>query len=294
VTTIGFDDSGHVYAGVDVGDLFRSTDQGANWERHSTGINFQDMNNFANFGGRILFMGTDGNGMYRSTNSGYNWTHMSNGLTDPLIRAITIKRSGAIFVGGNSDGVFRSLDTGKTWTPVNTNLSNTFVSSLIAHPNGTLYAGTSGGGVFRSTNDGNSWTQINSGLTNLIIETFAIDSSGYIYAGTAGGGMFRSANPTTSVEMTDRNMPQSFMLGQNYPNPFNPSTTISYAVSNESHVRLSVFNVLGEEVAKLVDELKHPGNYEQRWDAASMPGGVYFYRIVAGNYSEAKKLILMK
>lgn len=293
VTTIGLNDSGHVYAGVDVGDLFRSTDQGANWARHSAGIGYQDMNVFANFGGRTLFMGTDGGGVYRTTNNGASWVYMSNGLTDPLIHAIAIKRSGVIFAGGNTDGVFRSLDTGKTWNTVNTNLTSTFINALIVHPNGTVYAGTFGGGVFRSTDNGDHWAEINAGLTSLDVFAFAVDSSGYIYAGTLGG-MFRSINPTTSVDKVNEVVPRSFILEQNFPNPFNPTTEIRYAIRDAGFVTLKIYDMLGSEVATLVNQVEGPGFKSVLYDASRLSSGMYIYRITSGTFTDQKKLMLIK
>lgn len=88
--------------------------------------------------------------------------------------------------------------------------------------------------------------------------------------------------------------PEQFSLGQNYPNPFNPSTKIEYAISQSSFVSLKVYNVLGEEVAKLVNETKAPGNYEVNFNAANLPSGIYFYKLSAGSFTESKKMILLK
>ena len=84
------------------------------------------------------------------------------------------------------------------------------------------------------------------------------------------------------------------MLRQNYPNPFNPSTTSKYELSKTSMVRLSVCDILGREVAELVDGRKDAGSYEVRFDAVGLSSGVYFYRLQAGEYVATKKLVLMK
>jgi len=92
----------------------------------------------------------------------------------------------------------------------------------------------------------------------------------------------------------------SFSLSQNYPNPFNPSTTIIYSLPTESEVKLKIVNLLGQEVAVLVNEPKHPGQYETKWDAGNLSSGVYFYVLEAesleGNKSfrQVKKLLLLK
>jgi hypothetical protein len=85
-----------------------------------------------------------------------------------------------------------------------------------------------------------------------------------------------------------------FALQQNYPNPFNPSTTIRYALPHPDHVKLEVFNVLGQRVAVLVDERKAAGRYEITFDAGALPSGVYVYRITTGDYVSARKSVLLK
>ncbi|MGB5848943.1 MAG: T9SS type A sorting domain-containing protein, partial [Ignavibacteriaceae bacterium] len=88
--------------------------------------------------------------------------------------------------------------------------------------------------------------------------------------------------------------PSDFDLSQNYPNPFNPATTITYRVPVEANVTLDVFNTVGEQVAKLVNEGKPAGSYEVQFDGTSLSSGVYFYRLQAGNYMETKKMIFLK
>jgi len=96
------------------------------------------------------------------------------------------------------------------------------------------------------------------------------------------------------VEVTIENKPSNFELAQNYPNPFNPSTTIQFQIPKSSFVNLKVYDILGKEVATLVNEEKPLGTYEVTWYAEHVPSGVYFYRIQAGNFVETKKLVLLK
>ena len=85
---------------------------------------------------------------------------------------------------------------------------------------------------------------------------------------------------------------QSIALGQNYPNPFNPSTTIRYGLPNRSHVTLTVFNTLGQQVAQLVNGDMEAGYHEVKFDASKLASGVYLYRMQAGSYVETRKLLL--
>jgi hypothetical protein len=95
--------------------------------------------------------------------------------------------------------------------------------------------------------------------------------------------------------------PQGFSLQQNYPNPFNPSTRIQFSIGQENRrmdqaekVVLKVFDVLGREVATLVNENLQPGNYEVTFDAAGLPSGVYYYRLTAGGFSSVRKMVLLR
>ncbi len=86
----------------------------------------------------------------------------------------------------------------------------------------------------------------------------------------------------------------AYALSQNYPNPFNPSTTISYQLAAEGQVTLKVYDLLGQEIATLVNERLGPGTFKTEWNAAQLPSGIYFYRLQAGSFSETKRLILLK
>ncbi|HZW40026.1 MAG TPA: YCF48-related protein [Ignavibacteriaceae bacterium] len=88
--------------------------------------------------------------------------------------------------------------------------------------------------------------------------------------------------------------PTVFRLDQNFPNPFNPSTVIKYSIPIQQQVTVKVFDLLGNEVSTLVNEVKSAGNYEITWNAANYASGLYFYQIKAGNFSDIKKMILMK
>ena len=89
-------------------------------------------------------------------------------------------------------------------------------------------------------------------------------------------------------------IPICSMLFQNYPNPFNPATQISYALSASGFVSLKVYDVLGKEVATLVNELKEAGSYEVKFDALKLSSGIYFYRITAGSFIQTKKMVVAK
>ena len=89
-------------------------------------------------------------------------------------------------------------------------------------------------------------------------------------------------------------VPNAFSLEQNYPNPFNPVTTIRYTVPEAAYVRVRVFNVLGQEVALLVDRVQQAGSYDIRFDASHLSSGTYFYMMEATGYQSAKMMVLVK
>ena len=99
--------------------------------------------------------------------------------------------------------------------------------------------------------------------------------------------------------MVDVALPETFALLQNYPNPFNPSTNIRYQLPAQTQVKLVVYNILGQEVRRLVDDFKPAGYYTVIWDGRNLhgipvPSGVYYYKITAGDFSKSKKMLLIK
>jgi len=111
-------------------------------------------------------------------------------------------------------------------------------------------------------------------------------------------GLYKSSAPDASNLQKDE-VPTTFALAQNYPNPFNPSTAIRYGLPHQSHVKLTIYDLLGQEVVRLADEDQSQGFHEIRWDGRNSNGvsvgtGVYIYRIQAGDFVEAKKMTLLK
>jgi len=88
--------------------------------------------------------------------------------------------------------------------------------------------------------------------------------------------------------------PKGFALSQNYPNPFNPSTIINYELPITNYVELSIYNLLGQRVAILVNEQKRAGYHQVEWEASGFASGIYYYRIEAGEFQDVKKMILIK
>jgi subtilisin family serine protease len=167
--------------------------------------------------------------------------------------------------------------------------------------------------------DHEKWTALSSGLTNTSAgpaDIANVTSSGpyNIPAGSSIDVAFAIAadinlpnlrtafanartkynNIITSVKDNINPVPYKFELAQNYPNPFNPSTIIKFSVPSESHVNLKIYDMLGREVRTLLNEEKTPGTYSINFIAGNLPSGVYLYKLTAGNYTDTKKLVLIK
>jgi hypothetical protein len=99
----------------------------------------------------------------------------------------------------------------------------------------------------------------------------------------------------TSIENTSKLNPENFRLMQNYPNPFNPTTTIEFQLAIESNVSLKIFDLLGREVASLINnETMSAGSYTMLWNATYMASGVYYYQLLTDSFIETRKLILLR
>jgi len=103
-----------------------------------------------------------------------------------------------------------------------------------------------------------------------------------------------SAQVSVRVNSTSATMPHLYSLQQNYPNPFNPVTIIRYALPENNHVTLKLYDVLGREIATLINGDISAGEHQIEWNAGNLPSGIYYYRIQAGNFTETKKLLLTK
>jgi hypothetical protein len=103
-----------------------------------------------------------------------------------------------------------------------------------------------------------------------------------------------NVRPTTGIEETNPATPTRFSLEQNYPNPFNPTTAIHYQLPQVSHVELKVYDLLGREVAMLVNEIKQPGTHAVLFDASTLASGIYYYRLATSSFSKVQKMIFIK
>ena len=300
----------NLFAGTDGGGgVFLSTDNGTSWTAANDGLTDTHIQALA-VSGSNLFAGTYGGGVFHSTNYGASWVSANVGL--PRANYDTTQYASIAFLavigtnlvaatsntsynGGSPTyygGIFLSTNSGANWTHVRNELPTTPILALVA--SGTnLFAGTDGA-VFLSTNSGANWTPASNGFPSSDVGVLAV--SGTNLFGTTDGAVWRRplSEMITGVDVSPSEIPKGFTLEQNYPNPFNPSTTIQYALPHRTHVALTVYNTLGQQVAELINGEMDAGHHEVRFDGSRLASGVYFYRIQAGAFIGVKRLALVR
>jgi len=119
------------------------------------------------------------------------------------------------------------------------------------------------------------------------------DNDSHLYVSTFRDGVFKSVSPISELEEDDNGL-HNIALYNNYPNPFNPRTSLQYAIGSRQFVTLKIYDMLGKEVATLVNEEKPAGSYEVEFNASHLSSGIYFYQLSAGLYTNVKKMIVIK
>jgi len=241
--------------------------------------------------GKGLVAGADGKIM-KTTNGGVDWHRVYTCPTGTVMKLFYASSSIGYAVG--SEGAF--LKT----TEQDTNWTATHISGIPAyHSANSLYFINStegwvvceGGFIAHTSSGGNNFQLQNSGTTNDLNDVFFYNSSHGFAVGD--GGVILSTNPVSGIENQTQTV-NDFSLAQNYPNPFNNSTVIKYSIPQEGLVSLKVYNLLGEEVVRLVNDTKQTGHYEVSFDATGLPSGVYFYQLKTGSFVQTNKMLLVK
>jgi photosystem II stability/assembly factor-like uncharacterized protein len=282
---------------------FISSNGGSTWNKigldHEITAAIIDSNSA---GGINIFAGTNGSGIFLSTDNGITWNSLHNGIpTMTTIYALAFSGTNLFAAAGYI--VYSSSDNGMSWSPtgLNTYVTSeyTYITSLVTSSRGskssTIFAGSNSLGVFASTDNGVTWQSANLGLSNLGICSLAV-SELYLFAGTNRAGIWRRplSELTSIQEKPSGQIPEYFSLSQNYPNPFNPTTRINYQLPLFSKVSIKVFDILGREIATLVNEEKPAGNYTILFDGNKLTSGVYLYQLKAGEHVITRKFVLLK
>ncbi len=231
---------------------------------------------------------------YISTDSGLSWFASSPG-GDGTVPNDYVSTGNGYLYAATGLGVFRTTDGGQNWDPTNNGLPASDIYSMTVNSSDVLFAGSVSGGVFRSTDYGYSWKPINAGLIDKAITSLYCNADGILFAGTSHGRIFNTNSSSSS-----KKLPAASDLLQNYPNPCNSGTTIDYVVggvwgqgSGVSDVRLTVYDLLGREVAVLVHDVKSYGSYQVQFDGSGLASGLYTYRLTAGGFVQTRKLLLL-
>jgi len=286
--------------------LSTSFAQNPDWINYTSG---DDVNTLAD-DGEYLWVGTTVGLVKINKTSGETdfYTKDNSGLPANNIISLAVDSSGNKWIGvehldgweaSTSMGIL-SFD-GVNWTlydESNSELPDALVTSIAIDGNGTKWIGTRFDGL--ASFDGTTWAvynESNSGLPTNKVSSIAIDANGNKWIGTIHNGLtVFNAGGIVGINdyLQDNTLATDFILQQNYPNPFNPITTIQYELPQRSYVQITIYDLLGYEVATLVSEIQDAGYKSIQWNASTVPSGMYFYQIKAGEYVQTRKMLLIK
>jgi photosystem II stability/assembly factor-like uncharacterized protein len=288
------------YMGNVNGQMRKTTNGGVNWTAITSGSSL-DINKIffinANTGwfGSGNITSTSGCLIRKTTNAGVDWTtQLTHNRFIVSFYFLDVSTGYATSIGQ----IFKTTNGGTNWIGLNPGTTGAIRSIVAGGTPSILFACGVNGSIIKSTNSGANWGELTSGSTNLLREIefnegsnllgWAVGNGGTILKTTNGGGNFTAITPISAE------IPDKFSLSQNYPNPFNPSTTINFNIMQSGAVQIKVFDMLGKERVTLVNQNLSAGTYKTEFDAATLPSGTYFYRLTAGEYTETRKMVLIK
>ncbi len=303
--------------GIAVGDpvdskwtVLKTTNGGSTWARVATepaqvGTEAGYNTSMSTVGTTHVWFGTDNSRVYYTTNAGTSWNFTATAFAASVGVGFIDANYGVAGGSSANNAAARSTNGGATWVPVTMPGSGS-IYGIIGR--GTDFWAGRGTLVLHSGNRGVTWdTSFATNIGTYRHLDFAWQGGNvYGWAGSATGGIAYFVGTLTDIDDTPREgLPQTFALQQNYPNPFNPSTTIRYALPEMARVNLSIYNVLGQRVAELTNEVQSAGYYSVIWDGrnqsdSQVATGVYFYRIEAtpssggAPFVSLKKALLLK
>ena len=223
---------------------------------------------------------------YLSTDNGQTWELKSQNRVSDIIE----NYNGVIY-GLSPYKLLISYDEGLTWITRDIGGNCLTIDFL-----GRLYISSGGNRISYSEDEGMNWITIDEPLS--YIYDIVISKSNHIYVATDNGVYIGDANSIVLTTNTESKEELIYNLCQNYPNPFNPSTKISWQSPVGSWQTLKVYDILGNEVATLVNEYRHAGNYEVDFQSTvgshQLANGVYFYQLRVGDFVETKKMLMIK
>ncbi len=275
--------------------LLRTTNGGANWTSAAdlapaSSSEYGFNNGMYWHNNQTGWFGTNNFRVYRTTTGGETWTPATT--TMGQIVSLWFKDALSGFAG-TDNGLAKSTNGGLTWSLISSPVN---ITSNIAGITDKVWS-THNLNIVHSTNFGTDWTTQYSGTGGQQWTDISFVNTGSTIHGwgVSINGHIAKYYEVISDIRTDESIPAEFRVYQNYPNPFNPTTTIKFTVGKVEHATLTVYNLLGQEVAKLFDETAEPGRfYEITLDGSKLGTGVYFYKLATPSHSEIKRMILMK
>ncbi|HSD64056.1 MAG TPA: T9SS type A sorting domain-containing protein [Ignavibacteriaceae bacterium] len=241
-----------------------------------------------------IYFGTNNSRIYYSTDRGATWTIQT--ITYPNSYSIWFNDSNRGMMGGSQ--LNQTTDGGMTWTALNNLPSTGSINSLTGKDN-MWWVARQANVIYNSTDNGATWdsqyVSPTAGLYFAMARSRDPQDSLIIAVRNDGGiSAYGPSGPTGVKQDNNTPIPLTFNLAQNYPNPFNPSTRIEFNVPETGNVKLTVYNVLGQEVAVLVNGMVTAGLHTATFNASSLPSGTYIYKLQSNNSVMVKKMMLMK
>lgn len=274
--------------------LWRTTDAGATWD--SSGMYLPQnateagWNNSAILMGSTIWFGTNNTRVYRSTDFGSTWNFTATtGSLNGYSMGFTSASLG--LVGGTA--VVKTTDGGTTYSAPITVPGSGNILGLDG--TGDIFWAGRGTAIYMSTDAGNTWVShfTPTGTVNAMDVVEDGDcATGWAVGAT--GTISRLSGVMVGLGNNNTEVPETFRLEQNYPNPFNPATTISFSMPTSDNVELKVYDMLGREVASLINGFRVAGSFRVDFNASHLSSGVYIYRLKAGDFVESKRMMLVK
>lgn len=245
-----------------------------------------------------IYIGTSGGKILVTKDNGANWTSVTGYpyVSDIVVDNTNDEIAYATLTGTGSTHVIKTTNGGLNWTSITGNLplisSNSIILRTVAPR--MLFVGTDVG-IFQSTNDGANWISFNSGFPSVQVYDMKYKiSAGLILVATHGRGCWTfNLNSSLGIDPFGQ-IPSEYKLSQNYPNPFNPVTNIEFDLAKYGNATLEIYDISGKILEQLVNGKFNAGHYQVKWDASKYASGTYFYKLTTDNFTETKKMVLLK